>query len=117
MSTKLSRPLHIPRIPRAGVLGWGAQRFRAGAAGAHGRPCSLASPPASAPGTEPVGRWQRQALREGVVATLLTSLLTSAVLAAPELFRQSPAASWRQFTTPALTLGALPVQSVLVDCP
>lgn len=117
VSTKLTRPLHIPRLPRTGVLGVGAHRFKVGAAGARGWPCSLAFAPSGAPGPEPTRRWQRLALREGVVVTLLTSLLTSAVLASPELFRQSPAVSWRQLTTPALALGPLPGKSVLVECP
>lgn len=51
------------------------------------------------------------------MATLLTSLLTSSVLAAPETFRQSPIVSWRQFTTAGLAVGPLPGRSVLVDCP
>jgi hypothetical protein len=52
-----------------------------------------------------------------VVVTLLTSLLTSAVLASPELFRQSPAVSWSQRTTPGLAVGERPAGGLLLDCP
>lgn len=56
-------------------------------------------------------------MREGLVATLLTTLLTSAVLAAPEVFRQSPATSWRQVITPTLANGQLPNPGLMGDCP
>ncbi|MEB3334204.1 MAG: hypothetical protein VKP70_04395 [Cyanobacteriota bacterium] len=65
----------------------------------------------------PLPRWQRRALGEGLLTALVTTLLTSSVLAAPEAFRQSPQLTWRQFTTPALALGELPGRSVLLDCP
>lgn len=61
--------------------------------------------------------WQRRVLREGVVVSLLTTLFTSAVLAAPELFQQSPLTSLRQLTTPALTQGQHPRPWFLLDCP
>jgi hypothetical protein len=61
--------------------------------------------------------WRRRALREAVMVTLFTSLLTSAVLAAPEMFRQSPAVSWRQVSSGSLVVGSQPNRSVLVDCP
>lgn len=64
-----------------------------------------------------VRNWRRGAWREVFLVTLCTSLLTSAVLAAPGTFRQSPAVSWRQFTTPALAVGSHPLRGVLLDCP
>jgi hypothetical protein len=118
MATKLSRPLHIPRVLRPGVLGMRAPRApraRMGSGLALPRQCQAAPDQGARP--ERANRWPVRALREGVVVTLLTSLLTSAVLAAPEVFRQSPAVSWRQVTTPALAEGPVPGRGVLLDCP
>ncbi|MFN9548082.1 MAG: hypothetical protein ACK6AD_13640 [Cyanobacteriota bacterium] len=118
MPTKLSRPLHIPRLPRSdalGLLSWRAGTRPGTALVLPGHPPQGRSDDSS--GAELSSGWRRRAVREGLVATLVTSLLTSAVLAAPEMFRQSPAVSWRQFTTPALALGQRPDRGVLLDCP
>jgi len=115
MATKLSRPLHCPRFPRSAVRGGRAQRFRLGAPVALPLPCH--GVPENGVRPEGASGWQRRALREGVVVTLLTSLLTSAVLASPELFRQSPAVSWSQRTTPGLAVGERPAGGLLLDCP
>ena len=118
MPSKLSRPLHIPRRPRSAGLGLRSFPSRMGFGMAVSLPCHRAES-TSGTGVEPelASRWQRRAVREGLVATLLTSLLTSAVLASPESFRQSPSVTWRQLTTPALALGQLPDRGVLLDCP
>lgn len=116
--SKLSHQLHIPRLPRPARLGLRSLPTRMGFGSAVSLPCHRAQS-ADGNGVAPalVNGWQRRAVREGLVATLLTSLLTSAVLASPESFRQSPAVTWRQFTTPALALGQLPDRGVLLDCP
>ncbi len=116
MATKLSRALHLPRFSRPGALG--LRSPRAGRAlgrsfpGAAGHPLSDRGRPAPA-----VRGWGRRALREGVLVTLLTSLMTSAVLAAPQVFRQSPDVSWRQFTAPVALPDQTPAGGVLLDCP
>ena len=51
------------------------------------------------------------------MAALLTSLLTSAVLASPDTFRQSPSDTWRQLITPVLATGQGPRPDGLADCP
>ncbi|MFM1799067.1 MAG: hypothetical protein RLZZ117_1345 [Cyanobacteriota bacterium] len=116
MATKLTRAPHLPRFPRPGVLVLRSPRSRrTGVAAFPGPSLHPAPTPAQpAPGS---WSWRRQALREGVLATLLTSLLTSAVWAAPEVFRQSPAVSWRQFASPALILDQPAEGGVLLDCP
>lgn len=119
MPSKLSQPLHIPRLPRPAALGLRSLPSRLASGKVEvSLPCHR-SPRAYGASAEPelVNGWQRRAVREGLVATLLTSLLTSAVLASPEAFRQSPTVTWRQLTTPALALGQLPDRSVLLDCP
>lgn len=67
--------------------------------------------------SSPPRHWRRQALREGLLATLLTTFLTSAVLASPESFRQSPATTWRQLSLPALANGQQPFLGAWTDCP
>lgn len=120
MPSKLSRPLHLPGLPRPTLQGTRSHRSGRTTRVPHHpsslTPQDLPSQIVAGPG-QWVRGWQRRALRESLAATLLTSLLTSSVLAAPELFRQSPAVSWRQFTTPALTVDQQPVAGVLVDCP
>ncbi|MFM9088523.1 MAG: hypothetical protein ACKOPT_10340 [Cyanobium sp.] len=52
-----------------------------------------------------------------MLVTLLTTLLTAAVLAAPDAFSQSPTFTWRQLIAPALATGQWPGPGSLVDCP
>ncbi|MEB3318885.1 MAG: hypothetical protein VKO39_12195 [Cyanobacteriota bacterium] len=115
MATKLSLPPHRPTFPRSGVVGGRSRRFHWCAPAALPLPCQRTSEQGADPA---VSRgWQRRALREGVLVTLLTSLLTSAVLASPELFRQSPAVSWNQRSSLGLAVGDLPARGPLLDCP
>ncbi|MFM7237765.1 MAG: hypothetical protein ACKOYK_13575 [Cyanobium sp.] len=75
-------------------------------------------PPPTCPERTPQPRsWPSQAWREGVLVTLLTTLLTAAVLAAPDAFSQSPTFTWRQLIAPALATGQWPGPGSLVDCP
>jgi hypothetical protein len=65
----------------------------------------------------PKSYWQRQALREALLAGLVTTLLTSAVQAAPQLFTQSPAQSFQDVKAmliPGLSGSRMPL---LDDCP
>lgn len=116
MATKLTRALHLPRLPRAGVLGVRSPRASRTVGAPFPGPVAHASSPLglAAPA---VRGWGRRALWEGLVASLLTSLLTSAVLAAPEAFRQSPVVTWRHVTTSAVALDQGAEGGVLVDCP
>ena len=116
MATKLIRAPHTPRLRPPGVRGWRSPRTRGTGGGSFPGPGAHT---VSAPGRPIPGplSWRRRALREGVMVTLLTSLLTAAVLAAPEVFRQSPAVSWRQFITPAQVLDQPADGGVLLDCP
>jgi hypothetical protein len=68
---------------------------------------------------EPAPRsyWQRQALREALLAGLVTTLLTSAVQAAPQLFTQSPALSVQQIKAMLLPGFDDSAQPRLFDCP
>lgn len=119
MTSKVFRPLHLPR--RSKALALGLHPRRAGRSLA----CGHLLPPCekelgsflSADGRLGSHPWLTKALREGLVATLLTTLLTSAVLAAPEVFRQSPSTTWRQWNTPALATGQLPHPGLMLDCP
>lgn len=61
--------------------------------------------------------WTQQAVREGLWVGLLTTLLTSSVLAAPEVFRQSPATTLAQLTTPGLVNVQPSSPGMLLDCP
>ena len=61
--------------------------------------------------------WGRPALREAVLAALVTTLLTSAVQAAPQLFSQSPAASFQQIKSLVLLGPDNAAQPRLLDCP
>ena len=66
----------------------------------------------------PLNTWRLQAVREGVLVSLIATLLTSAVLAAPEAFRQSPATTFRQLSTPSLaTQQTGSPGGLLLDCP
>jgi hypothetical protein len=116
MASTLTRAPHLPRLSRPGVLDSRPARSRR----ALGHPFpGLSAHPVIAlalPAPAAFG-WRRRALREGVIVTLLTSLMTSAVLAAPEAFRQSPAVSWRQFTAPTVTLDQSASGAMLLDCP
>ncbi|MBM5817073.1 MAG: hypothetical protein FJ083_11005 [Cyanobacteria bacterium K_Offshore_surface_m2_239] len=115
MATKQSRALHIPRLSPPGVVGRRAPRVRRAAAAPVPGPWPHAASALGLPATAFRG-WRRRALREGVVVSLLTSLLTSAVLAAPEVFQQSPAVSWGQFTTSTAVLDQSTKGGVLLDC-
>jgi hypothetical protein len=120
MPAQLSRPFHIPRLPRKGVAGLlhRGQASPTARGGLVGR-CRKALGALALEETTAARKlaWQRRALGEGVLATLVTTLLTSSVLAAPDVFRQSPGVTWRQVTTPALVAGDLPGRNVLLDCP
>ncbi len=120
MATKLIRAPHIPRLDRAGALAARATRSGRMASGSLPVPppgsCAHAVSVTALPPRAFRG-WSRRALREGVVVSLLTSLLTSAVLAAPEAFRQSPAVTWRHLITPAVALGQPAEGGTLLDCP
>lgn len=83
------------------------------------RPLFHACPGPLNPAEQPIakGYWRRQALREAVLAAFVTTLLTSAVQAAPQLFTQSPVQSLQ-------ALKALPLPGIagnrmplLDDCP
>lgn len=68
---------------------------------------------------EPIARsyWQRQALREALLAALVTTLMSAAVQAAPHLFTQSPAQSLQDVKAlllPGLAGSRMPL---LEDCP
>lgn len=118
MTSKVSPPLHLPRRSKALALRLHARAGR-----------SLAGEPLAFPCEKELGScvsgdggvdshsWVTRALSEGLVATLLTTLLTSAVLVAPEVFRQSPATTWRQWITPTLVTGQLPHPRLMLDCP
>jgi hypothetical protein len=122
VAAKLTRPFHIPRLPRPDALGV-LPRHQARPAGSRGlvglgSRCRLAIGSVGLEkGARPVPGWPGRAVGEGLLAALVTTLLTSSVLAAPEAFRQSPLVTWRQLTTPALAAGELPGHSVLLDCP
>ena len=114
MPRQICRPLHLPRRPSALQRG---QRLLATRTPLppQCRPAGALLAPNDA--AAPAPSWHRRALREGVVVSLLTTLLTSAVLAAPELFQQSPLTSLRQLSTPALAQGQLFRPWFLSDCP
>ncbi len=120
MATKLIRAPHIPRLARTGAF-----KVRVSRAGeAAGRPFPSGLPGSWAPAVSAPALplrvfrgWRRRALREGVVVSLLTSLLTSAVLAAPEAFQQAPAVTWRQLLTPAVVADQPAEGGTLLDCP
>lgn len=118
MTSKVSRPLHLPRRSKALAL---RLHPRAGRSLSCGYLLPLSEKElgsfVSADGRLGSHPWLTKALREGLVATLLTTLLTSAVLAAPEVFRQSPSTTWRQWNTPALATGQLPHPGLMLDCP
>ncbi|MEB3259077.1 MAG: hypothetical protein VKP63_00440 [Cyanobacteriota bacterium] len=115
MATKLSRALHIPRLSHPGVVGLRTLRPRRTAVAPVPGPWPHAASALDLPATAFRG-WRRRALREGVVVSLLTSLLTSAVLAAPEVFQRSPAVSWGRFTTSPAVLDQSAKGVVLLDC-
>jgi hypothetical protein len=117
MASKLSRSVHLPRPRRLGIPPLGCRPR--GGSGAPPLTCRTLEPPPS-PGQAPLERgtdWRRWALRDGMVVALLTGFLTSAVLAAPDAFRQSPVLTWRQLASPALVMDQAPGDGVLVDCP
>jgi hypothetical protein len=118
MATKLARSPHRPgclRPVRCRPVGGGRRARRTAFCQAATQPLLGLQAREDASGRR-IG-WGRRALREAVVAAVFTTMLTSAVLAAPEMFRQSPAVSWRAFTTPRLAAGPLPGGDVLLDCP
>ncbi len=118
MTSKVSRPLHLPRRPRALALGLRPRRFRSFAGAPLPPPCETELGFGfHGEGGQDSHPWLKQALREGLVVTLLTTLLTSAVLAAPQVFRQSPATTWHQWILPTLATGQLPNPGLLLDCP
>ncbi|MFM7641571.1 MAG: hypothetical protein ACKO45_08475 [Cyanobium sp.] len=114
MPSQISRPHHLPRRPSALQRGQRLLATRA-ALPPQCRPAGALLAPNDA--VPPATSWHRRALREGVVVSLLTTLFTSAVLAAPELFQQSPLTSLRQLSTPALAQGQLFRPWLLLDCP
>jgi hypothetical protein len=118
MTSKVSRPLHLPRRSKAHALRLHPRAGRSLACG-YLLPLSEKELGSFVSADGRLGRhpWLTKALREGLVATLLTTLLTSAVLAAPEVFRQSPSTTWRQWNTPALATGQLPHPGLMLDCP
>jgi hypothetical protein len=115
MASKLSRSLHLPRRSKTAALGWAPHRLGRWTGPALPPPCQEMTGAKEAAGK--AGRWQRRAVREALLSALYTGLLTSAVLASPEMFRQSPVATWRQLTIPALAAANLPAKGVLLDCP
>jgi hypothetical protein len=118
MPAKVSLAPHLPRPPRS--LGLGLESRRSAVLGGEALPppCQEAMALTGSEATAPSAPgWARQALRESLLATLVTTLLTSAVWAAPEAFRQSPARTWAQMITPALAAGQGSAPGVLIDCP
>lgn len=113
-------------LPRRQIGPWPRRFKRQSLAG---RRCSTggAQPPFGPPPHQileqghdqtPLNTWRLQAVREGVLVSLMATLLTSAVLAAPEAFRQSPATTFRQLSTPSLaTQQTGSPGGLLLDCP
>ena len=118
MSSKVSHPQHRPQRSKALASTHHAWASRPLAGGALPPPCQKKLGSCDrGDGGQDSHPWQARALREGLVATLLTTLLTSTVLAAPEVFRQSPATTWRLWITPTLATGQLPNPGLMLDCP
>ncbi|MEB3360602.1 MAG: hypothetical protein VKI42_00575 [Synechococcaceae cyanobacterium] len=83
------------------------------------RPLSHACSGPLNPAEEPIakGYWRRQSLGEALLAAFVTTLLTAAVQAAPQLFTQSPAQSLQSlkaFPLPDIAGNRMPL---LDDCP
>jgi hypothetical protein len=113
MAPKLILAKHLPRRSRRpAALAHPQQPVPAQALFAERIP-----PPTCTERTPQPRSWQLQAWREGVLVTLLTTLVTAAVLAAPDAFSQSPTLTWRQLIAPALATGQWPGPGSLVDCP
>lgn len=122
MANQVSSPPHLPRVllpsPRLKRQPDTVQRAWTLVGGAMPPRCRRTKELAgSGDGLPPRASWRQQAVQEALLAGLLTTLLTSSVLAAPEVFRQSPATTLDQLTTSGLITGQPSSPGLLLDCP